>query len=396
MTTTDSEIYYDPYDAAFEEDPYPIWKRLRDERPLYYNDRYGFYAVSRFQDVERCFSDWKNFPSSRGNVIEMIKGGGPDRAETVVWEDPPSHDIHRGMLSRVFTPRRVAALEPQVRDFCARCLDPFVGTEGFDFVHDLAHVIPLSTIGMLMGMPESFQGEIKARLGTQASQSRPAYSAPTDETLLRLMEEYIAWRKDHPSDDVTTELLQAEYQDEQGKTCRLTPDQLLNYVLILTEAGNETTNRLISWIGKFLADYPEQRRAIAADRNLIPNAIEEILRYEPPVYVLARSNPIEVAFHGEKVPEGSVVALLLTSANHDERQFPDPDRFDIRRKIGRTTTFGYGIHFCLGAALARLEGRLTLDEVLNRFPEWEVDTDKAVRLHNSISRGWDSLPVVVR
>jgi cytochrome P450 len=207
-------------------------------------------------------------------------------------------------------------------------------------------------------------------------------------------EEYIDWRADHPSDDLMTELLLAEYEDREGTRRRLTRAEVVAYVNLLAAAGNETTTRLIGWTGKVLADHPDQRRDLVEDRSLVPNAIEELLRYEPPSPVQARLVTTDVEHHGRVVPEGSILLLLNASANRDERKFPGGERFDIRRRIDHHLSFGYGIHFCLGAALARLEGRVALDEVLTRFPSWEVDTDNAVQARTSTVRGWESLPVV--
>ena len=197
----------------------------------------------------------------------------------------------------------------------------------------------------------------------------------------------------HPSDDLMTELLQAEYEDETGTTRRLTREEVLGYVNLLAAAGNETTTRLIGWTGKVLAEHPDQLRELAADRSLVPNAIEELLRFEAPSPVQARYVTEDVEHHGQVVPAGSAMLLLNGSANRDERKFPDGDRFDIHRKIDHHLSFGYGIHFCLGAALARLEGRVALDEVLQRFPSWEVDWDNAVQARTSTVRGWERLPV---
>jgi cytochrome P450 len=206
--------------------------------------------------------------------------------------------------------------------------------------------------------------------------------------------EYIDWRAEHPSDDLMTELLQATYTDVDGNEQRLTREEVLNYVNLVAAAGNETTTRLIGWAGKVLAEHPDQRRDLVADRSLVPGAIEELLRFEPPSPVQARYVTADVEHHGRVIPAGSAVLLLNASGNRDERTFPDPDRFDVRRRIDHHLSFGYGIHFCLGAALARLEGRVALDEVLQRFPTWEVDWDNAVQARTSTVRGWESLPVV--
>jgi Cytochrome P450 len=273
----------------------------------------------------------------------------------------------------VFTPRRVNALEPKIREFCARSLDPLVGGGGFDFIRDLGAQMPMRTIGMLLGIPEQDQEAIRDRIDEGL---RLNDSAMPD------LEEYIDWRAEHPSDDLMTELLHAEFEDETGARRRLTRAEVLEYVNLLAAAGNETT-RLIGWTGKVLADDPDQRKEIVDDRSLVPEAIDEVLRYESPSPVQARYVTRDVEHYGEVVPEGSVIVLLTASGNRDERKFPDADRFDIQRKIDHHLAFGYGIHFCLGAALARLEGRIALDEVLKRFPSWEVDRDNAVQARTS-------------
>ena len=400
MGATGADIYYDPYDFEIDSDPYPVWKQLRDERPLYYNDRYDFFAFSRFDDVERASVDWKTYISGRGTVLELIKSGMEIPPGSIIFEDPPAHDIHRALLSRVFTPRKVSALEPKIRAFCARSLDPHVGSGGFDFIADLGAQMPMRTIGMLLGIPEQDQEAIRDRIdqGLRLEESempdleaRMAAAPPGNE-----FEAYIDWRAEHPSDDLMTELLQAEFDDATGTRRRLSREEVVGYVGLLAAAGNETTTRLIGWTGKLLADHPDQRAQLVADRSLVANAIEEILRYESPSPVQARYVASDAEHYGTRVPEGSVMLLLTAAGNRDERKFPDADRFDIRRRIDHHLAFGYGIHFCLGAALARLEGRIALDEVLQRFPTWDVDWDNAVQARTSTVRGWERLPVVTR
>jgi cytochrome P450 len=392
-----SDLVYDPYDFEIDADPYPVWKRLRDEAPLYYNEQYDFYALSRFDDVERGSVDWRTYISGKGSVMEMIKSGMEIPPGLILFEDPPAHDLHRGLLSRVFTPRRMEAIEPQVREFCARSLDPLVGSGGFDFIRDLGAQMPMRTIGMLLGIPEEDQEEIRDRIDegmrlTDGSMpDAEASYAPT--AMGDGFEEYIEWRALHPSDDLMTELLNAEFEDETGTMRKLSRQEVLSYVGLLAAAGNETTTRLIGWTGKVLAEHPDQRAMLVEDRSLVPGAIEELLRYEAPSPVQARYVTEDVEHYGEKVAAGNVMLMLTAAANRDERKFPDPDVFDIHRKIDHHLTFGYGIHFCLGAALARLEGRVALDEVLQRFPRWEIDWDNAVQAHTSTVRGWEQLPV---
>jgi cytochrome P450 len=389
-----ADIYYDPYDVDIDADPYPVFRRLREEAPLYYNEQYDFFAVSRYEDVERGLVDSKRYISGRGGVLEIIKADIEMPPGTLIFEDPPVHTIHRSLLSRVFTPRRVAALEPKIREFCARSLDPLVGSGGFDFVADLGAQMPMRVIGMLFGIPEADQEAIRqgtdANLRTEAG--RPMEVSQDVTFGSDMFADYIDWRVEHPSDDLMTELLQAEFEDETGTTRRLTRDEALLYTTVVAGAGNETTTRLIGWAGKVLAEHPDQRRELVEDRSLIPNAIEELLRYEPPAPHVGRYVPEPVEVYGRTVPAGSAMLFLVGAANRDDRRYADPDRFDVHREIDKHLTFGYGIHFCLGAALARLEGRVALDEVLTRFPEWDIDLDRAKLAPTSTVRGWETLP----
>jgi cytochrome P450 len=392
-----SDVYYDPYAVEINADPYPVYRRLREEAPLYYNRPHDFYAVSRFEDVERGLRDREIYISGRGAIIELIKANIEFPPGVLIFEDPPIHTVHRSLLSRVFTPRKVAALEPRIREFCARSLDPLVGTGRFDFIADLGAQMPMRTIGMLLGIPEQDQESVRdsvdASLRTKAGKPMQFSERSVSGEMFA---DYVDWRAEHPSDDLMTELLRAEFEDETGTVRRLTRQEILTYVNVVAGAGNETTGRLIGWSGKVLADHPDQRRELVEDRSLIPNAIEELLRYESPAPHVARYVTRDVEVYGRTVPAGSAMMFLIGSANRDDRRFPDGDRFDIHRKVDQHLTFGYGGHFCLGAALARLEGRVALEEILKRFPEWEVDRDSARLASTSTVRGWEALPVFTR
>lgn len=399
MTGSDvrgSELYYDPFDTEIDKDPHPVWKRLRDEAPLYHNEKFGFWALSRFDDVERAMVDWDTYRSGKGSTLEIILADIEMPSGMILMEDPPLHDVHRGLLSRVFTPRKMAAIEPEVRAFCAETLDPLVGSGGFDFIRDLGAFMPMRTIGMLLGIPEADQVAIREQVdeGLKLAEDGGLPDGAAFLSGLDVFGDYIDWRRDNPSDDLMTELIQAELEDETGTTRRLTRDEILTYVMLLAGAGNETTTRLIGWTGTLLAEHPDQRREIVEDRSLLNNAVEEILRYEAPSPVQARITSRPAEHQGRTLPEGTIVVLLNGSANRDDRHFADGDRFDIHRTIDHHLSFGYGIHFCLGAALARLEGRVALDEVLKRFPEWDVDWDNAKQAHTPTVRGWERLPVV--
>jgi cytochrome P450 len=400
MTTTsrsDTAPAYDPYDIEINADPYPVFRRLREEAPLYRNDEHDFFALSRFEDVEQGLKDATTYISGRGGILEIIKAGIEMPPGVLIFEDPPTHTVHRALLSRVFTPKKMNALEPQIREFCAKSLDPLVGARELDLVRDLGAQMPMRVIGMLLGIPEEDQESIRDR-SDAALRTEPGKPMEVSEANLATgaaFEEYIDWRAEHPSDDLMTQLLQAEFEDETGTTRRLTRAEVLTYVNVIAGAGNETTTRLIGWAGKVLADHPDQRRAIVEDRSLIPNAIEEILRFEPPAPHVARYVNRDVEYYGQTVAAGSIMMFLVGAANRDDRRFPDGDRFDIKREVKQHLTFGYGIHFCLGAALARLEGRVALDEILARFPEWDVDLDHARLSPTSTVRGWENLPITI-
>lgn len=394
--TTKTDVYYDPYDVGIIADPYPVYRRLREEAPLYYNEPHDFYAVSRHADVEQGLLDHATYSSARGGILELIKADMEMPPGVFIFEDPPVHDMYRGLLSRVFTPKKVAALEPKVREFCARSLDPLVGAGGFDFIADIGAQMPMRVIGMLLGIPEQDQEAVREYADkTLRTEAGEPMSYSEDHFLTgEMFAHYIDWRAEHPSDDLMTMLMNAEFEDvTTGKQRKLTREETLTLVNVVAGAGNETTTRLIGWSGKTLGDHPDQRREIAQDLSLVPNAIEEILRYEPPGPHIGRYVTRDVELYGEKVPAGSAMMFLVASANRDDRRYPDGDRFDIHRNMGQHLSFGYGIHFCIGAALARLEGRVALEEILKRFPDWEVDVDNSRLSPTSTVRGWETLPV---
>ena len=391
MTTVEEpELYYDPFDIEIDRDPYPVWRRLREEAPLWYNERHDFWALSRFADVQEAMRDWDSYRSGRGSTLDFIKAGFEIPAGIILMEDPPVHDVHRGLLSRVFTPRRMNALEDQIRAFCARSLDPLVGSGGFDFIADLGAQMPMRTIGMLLGIPEEDQEEIRDRMDAALSLEGSHDDGPFGGVDFS---PYVDERMEHPADDLMSELIHTEFTDETGTVRTLTRDEALLYIVMIAGAGNETATRLIGWTGKLLAEHPDQRRQIVEDRSLVNQAIEEILRFEAPSPVQARVCSRDVEWYGQVVPAGEVVVLLNGSANRDDREFADGDRFDIHREQRSHLSFGHGIHFCLGAALARVEGRVALDEVLTRWPEWDVDWDGAEQAHTAHVRGWERLPV---
>ncbi len=393
-----SDLYYDPWVVDIDLDPYPTYRRLRDESPVYFNERHNFWGVSRYADVDTALKDTTRLSSAKGDILEVVLADPVIPAGIFINEDPPLHTIHRAIVSRAFTPKKMRAIEDKVRAFCAACLDPLVGGDRFDFVEDLGAELPMKTIGMLAGIPDSEQPAVRAHANAvlRNEAGKPMDIDKNHYFTGEMFGEYVEWREKHPSDDLITELLDVEFTDETGTTRKLTKQELVVFLAVVAGAGVETTGRLFGWMGKVLAEHPDQRKELTEDPALIPGAIEELLRFEPPGPHVARYVATEdVVFHDRTVPEGSALLLMLASANRDERHFEDPDRFDIRRKPGGHLTFGRGAHFCVGAPLARLEGRVALEEVLKRFPAWDIDLANARRSRTSTVRGWDSMPAVV-
>ena len=394
----DSPVNYDPYDVEINADPYPTYARLREDAPIYHNEQYDFWALSRHEDVQKALVNWQVFSSSHGDLLDIVRADIKLPKGVVMWEDPPLHTTHRGILSRVFTPKRMAQLEDQVRAYCIRCLDPLVGSDGFDIITELASMLPMRVIGMLLGIPEQDQVAVRNKtdrdLRTRPGQ--PMVIVEEEVVTGEMFADYIEWRAQHPSDDLMTVLLNAEFEDETGETRSLTRQEVLTYSSVLAGAGNETTGRLIGWLAKVLAEHPDQRSLVAQDRSLLPNVIEETLRFEPTGHANARFVTEDIEYYGTTLPAGSAVLLIMASANRDPRRFEDPDTYDILRKDVQHLTFGYGAHFCLGTHLARLEGLVALDELLNRWTAWDVDYNGITLASTSTVRGWERLPIILR
>ena len=390
-------LAWDPFDVVVDEDPYPVWKRLRDEQPLYRNEQYDFWALSRYDDVVRAHRDAATFSSAHGTVLEIMQPE-PLPGELIIFMDPPKHDILRALVSRAFTPRRVSGLEDRIRQLCADLLDPHVGGPGFDYVRDFTQQLPSLVISALLGVPGDDREEVRRSID-QTFHIEPGVGMINDTSfgaqiwLHQYLSGLLAERRRAPQDDLLSALVQAEITDDAGEVRRLTDEESVAFGNLLVSAGTETVARLLGWACVVLADHADQRAELAASPALIPNAVEELLRFQPPSPVQGRWTTRPAEFHGTTIPEGAKVLLLTGAAGRDERAYPDPDRFDVHRDFDQHVSFGLGIHFCLGAALARLEGRIGLEETLTRFPTWEVDRDRAVLQHTSTVRGYSSVPI---
>jgi cytochrome P450 len=395
---TESTLHYDMYDRDIYASPYETFRRLRNEAPVYYNEERDFYALSRHDDLLRVLGDRETFISGKGGVFNIIRQGIVMPPGLFIFEDPPMHTMHRGIVSRLFTPRAVSSLEPQIRQLCSDIVDELVGREEFDFVRDFALRLPVQVIGMLVGVPRADQASL---LEVFQKNMHEGTADPEQQLMQGILDaaqwfnDYLDWREKNPSDDVMTQLMHFEFQDESGATRTLRRDEIVTYLTLITSAGSDTTATAISWAGSLLSDHPDQRRGLVDDPSLIPDAVEEVLRYEPPAYHYCRVSSKETEFHGRTIPADSIIVMLPPSANRDERKWDDPERFDIHRKPAQILTFGFGPHFCLGANLARLEARVALETLLDRVPAWTADYERARLTLGIATRGWEVLPVSV-
>jgi cytochrome P450 len=394
-----SDLYWDPFDIELDREPYEVWRRLRDDAPLYRNERFDFYALSRYADVESAHRDNATYSSAHGTVLEMMSPQ-PMRGGFMIFMDPPDHTQLRALVSRAFTPRRVTQLEARIRELCAELFDAQRGRDEFDYVQDFAARLPAEVIAALIGVPESDRQYVREHIDL-VFHIEPGVGMINDisleagNVLNRYLSDQLKDRAQHPLDDMLTDLVRAEITDEHGELRKLTPSEATTFANLIISAGTETVARLLGNAAVVLAEHPRQRAELAADAARIPNAVEELLRFEAPSPVQGRWTTRDVELHGEVVPANSKVLLLTGAAGRDERKYADADRFDIHRPIDHHVAFGYGIHFCLGAALARMEGRIALEETLKRFPEWDVDHEHVVRLHTSTVRGFAQVPIRV-
>ncbi len=399
MVAPVDEIYWDPYDVELDKNPHGVWKRLRDESPVYRNERLDFYALSRFADVQAASNNTKTFSSSHGTILEYM-GTDFGEMEVLIFMDPPAHSALRALISRAFTPKRTLEMEDRIRAFCGKLLDPHVGSSGFDYVTDFAQRLPSMVISSMLGVPESDSEEVRLEIDKIFHVDPQAGMMNEISITARLwVKSYILnaldERRKNPKDDLFTALTQAELTDEQGVTRKLTDEVAADFGGLLVTAGTETVARLLGWAAVTFPDHRDQLRLMAEDHTRIPGAVEELLRYEAPSPVQGRWTVDDVELHGTVIPAQSKVLLLTGSAGRDERQYPNADTFDITRDPKQHVSLGIGAHYCLGAALARLEGRIALQETVKRFPEWDADMSAAEQVHTSTVRGWSSVPITL-
>ena len=395
---THDDLYWDPFDKAVNAEPHALWRRMRDEQPVYRNDKLDFVALSRYDDVDAALLDPESYSSAYGTILELMSPE-PMKTGHIIFMDPPSHTTLRVLVSRAFTPRRIAALEDYIRDLCVELLDAQIGSGGFDYMQDFAAQVPSLVISQLMGVDPADREQIRRTIDQtfhleEGKGMRNDTSVAAQIELHEYFIEQIEARRADPRDDMMTDLVQAEVKTAEG-TRRLSTPEAANFANLLVSAGTETTARLIGWACELLAAHPDQRAELAADPSLLTNAVEETLRYEGPSAVQGRVTTRDIELHGTALAAGSKVLLLTSSAGRDGRKYPDPDRYDIHRRFDGHVAFGHGPHFCIGAALARMEARIALAETLRRFPTWDVDHERVVHLHTSTVRGHEKLPIRV-
>ncbi len=408
-----TDLVYDPYSAEIDQDPYKVWKRLRDEAPLYYNEQYDFYALSRFKDVHDSLGDWRTYSSARGTVLELIQTGpvadnaffGDANLGMMIFSDPPNHDIARRLVTQHFTPKAIMVYEQRVRELANHFLDQVQGQAEFDLVEEVIRAIPPMMVGHILGVPEADQAHL-GRL-VDASLAYDPNSEPTQleggvrkgsgahMEIAQYIATLLAERAANPQNDLISLLTKAEVETADGGKRPLDTREIIGFFMLLQGAGSETTARALAWAGVLLARNPDQRKKLVDDPSKIRNAVEELVRYEAPSPIQARLVMKDVEWYGYTVPAGSKIALLNGSANRDERHYTDPDKFDVERENPRHLSFGFGTHVCLGANLARLEMRVVIEELLKRYPEWQVDESRVKLVHTTTVRGPASVIVQV-
>ena len=388
-------VEYNPFNRQTVHNPFPVYRALRDEAPVYRNEEVGFWALSRYEDVIAAHLDTDVFSSAHGVTIEGVDQGAP----FLIVKDPPEHTFHRKIVARLFTPRRIAQLEPFIRRTAAELLDKVRDADRFDLVEAFSFRLPLDVISELIGIPEAERERIH-HLSDRVAARNEDMSTPPDvfeasAELWALLAELVKERRKKPGNDVITMLMTTEVEDEEGNLRSLGDAELASRFLELAFAGHETVAKLIPNGVIALAWYPDQRRELVADPGLIPNAVEEMLRWDPPSHYQGRWTTREVEVHGTVIPADQRVILITGSAVHDERKYPDPETFDIHRDIDRHVSFGFGRHLCLGASLARLETRVAFEELLARFPDFTIDPDGVERHYSGNVRGLAKLPLLI-
>lgn len=386
-----------PFSWDFHADPYPTYRWLRDEAPIYRNDAMGFWALSRWDDVLAATHDWQTYSSAEGTTIERVDPKWLQVTPMMIFQDPPQHDRLRKLVNKVFTPRRIGALEPFVRTTAVKLLDDLRARGGGDFVQEFSALLPMEVIFTMLGVPDADRRQLRAWMDLSLDRDHDSPRVP-DRAVAAMMELQRYWMqllmalRANPNEGLIAALLDAEIEGDDGTLTRLTDGEIVGFCALLGAAGNETVTKLLGNAAVLFARNPDVWAIVRDQPARIPAAVEEVLRYWSPSQYQGRVTTRDVEWYGTTVPRGARILLLTGAANRDERMFRDPDRLDIDREIPVALGFGQGIHFCLGASLARLESRVALEEFARRFPRYALDEGTCERVHMSNVHGFAHVP----
>jgi cytochrome P450 len=388
------DFEYDPYSYELDVDPYPVYRRMQEEAPVYRNERLDFYALTRFEDCLDAFLDWQSYSSAQGTVLELM-GDEQFSGALIIFMDPPKQTRYRNLVSKAFTPARIRDLEARIREIAVRYLDALVGRPRFDAVKEFTAKLPMDVISSMLGIPPEDRDTVRG-WSNDLLHRDPGNPLPTRRGIQSMVQmqayfrEQIELRRRRPTDDMMTVLIEAEVGGE-----RLSDAEIGGFFNLLATAGNETVTKLLATAFYWLNAFPDQRRVLVADPSALPGAVEEFLRFDPPSHYQGRTLTRDVTLHGVTMPKGARVLIVNGASGRDPRKFADADRLDVRREIEVHLGFGYGRHVCLGAFLARMESRLALEEFLRRFPDYDVPADGVERIHSSNVRGLSGLAIEV-
>jgi cytochrome P450 len=395
---------FDPYSEEFFEHPWDVYRWLRDEAPVYFDEELRFYAVSRYDDCVEVHRDVATYTSTHGVSLDQLRSADYGRAmvdnASIIMLDPPMHDRLRKLVNRAFTPRRIAEWEPLVQRVITGFLDDLDGAETFDAVEDFAAPFPIEVICEIVGVPAGDRQQIRhwtdGMLEREVGNPFPTRKGIEGAIALgAYMDQLAADKRAHPTGDMISHLVQAEVEREDGTVERLTDVEVARFVLLLAAAGAETVTKLVGNAVMTFAEHPDELTKLKADPSLAGSAVEEVLRYKAPSQYQGRFSVKDREFHGETIKAGFPVLIITGAANRDERAYEDPDRFDIERTGPLGIAFGHGIHYCIGAHLARLEGRTAFNELYRRWPDLQVDADGIKYVHMANVAGPSSVPVAV-
>lgn len=393
---------FDPYSEAFFEDPWDTYRWMRDEAPVFHHVELGFYAVSRYDDCIEVHRDHASFTSTLGVTLDQLRSAAFGQAVgsigSIIMMDPPVHDRMRKLVSRAFTPRRVAGWEPVVRRVIEGFLDDLAGAESFDAVVDVAGPFPVEVVCEILGVPAGDRQQLRHWVDAMLEREvgnpfPPDRGIEAAVAFFGYMEQLVVDRRRHPQDQMIDHLIAAEVEQDDGTTARLSDPDVAQFVALLAAAGAETVTKLVGNAVMAFAEHPDERARLQADPGLAGSAVEEVLRWRAPSQYQGRFCLADRTFHGVTIPAGSPVLVVTGAANRDERAYEDPDRFDIGRQGPMGISFGHGIHYCIGAHLARLEAKIAFVELYRRWPNLEVDLDAIRYVHMSNVAGPASVPV---